>query len=260
MIQRKVIDSHVHLDLIEHFHSQRIKWLKENGCSVVSWAYFYGVDSRLKLATCFKNYAQCIRRLSAEGLECYYLVGVHPRSIPPDLKPEDINSLLLPYLDDPLCKGIGEIGLETKDTKQKEIFSAQLELGRQLGAENQITGLHTPRSDKLAVTQATLKILTDHYIDLKAKIVIDHCTVETIKSVLEAGFWAGITLSPVKTSLEELKQIISKYSHHITHIMCNTDSGRDFFEDEVRYSLTKNLDQAISQLIFRDNAARFYGI
>ena len=108
-----IIDSHVHLDLIERHHPHRIQWLKENGCRVVSWSYFEGIDSTSQLKECLESKAQCLGKLSAGGLACHYLTGVHPRSIPPDLIPEQIETLLKPHLADPLCKGIGEIELET---------------------------------------------------------------------------------------------------------------------------------------------------
>jgi hypothetical protein len=99
---KKIIDSHVHLDLIERPHLYRIQWLKEHGCSVVSWSYFEGVDSVWRLEGCFESKAQCIRKHFAAGLLCYHLTGVHPRSILPDFKPEQIGSLLKSHSKDPL--------------------------------------------------------------------------------------------------------------------------------------------------------------
>jgi len=252
-----IIDSHVHLDLIERHHPHRIQWLKENGCRVVSWSYFEGIDSASQLKECLESKAQCLGKLSAGGLACHYLIGVHPRSIPPDLKPEQIATLLKHHLADPLCRGIGEIGLETGDAKEQEVFMAQLELGRSPLNRGKIIGIHTPRSNKLSVTQTTLNILAG-FPDISSSMVVDHCTAETIEGVLDGGFWAGVTLSSAKTSWDEMKRIVSMCPNRIDRIMCNTDSGRTFFEDAVRFSRTHDLPEAICEKLFHGNAAQFF--
>ena len=254
---KKVIDSHVHLDLIERHHPSRIQWLNNNGCSVVSWSYFEGVHSVARLKECLVAKARCIGRLSEDGLQCRYLAGVHPRSIPPDLKPGQIASLLEPHLEDPLCRGIGEIGLETGCAKERAVFTAQLELGGHARGRGKIIGVHTPRSNKLSVTETTLEILA-RFPDLSSSLVVDHCTAETIGAVLDAGFFAGVTLSPVKTSWDEMTRIVSMCSDRIDRVMCNTDSGREFFEDVVRFGRTDDLPGSVTQKLFLLNAARFF--
>ena len=254
-----IIDSHVHLDLIVHHHPDKMKWLKENDCSVVSWSYFADVDSVSHLTECLTSKAHCINSNFVQGVECYYLAGIHPRSIPPDLTPEHVEPLLRPFLDDPLCRGVGEIGLETGNSREQEIFIAQLELGRIMSDDKKIVGVHTPRSNKQYITGLTLRIL-DKYLELSSSLVIDHCTIDTIDPVLHAGYWAGVTLSPPKTAWDELKRIVSRHQKHLDRIMCNTDSGSMFFEDAVIYSRTDDMDQTNRAKIFHDNAARFFSI
>jgi uncharacterized protein len=256
---KRIIDSHVHLDMIGRRYPSRIQWLKENSCGVVSWSFFEGVEAVLQLERCLRLKAQIIGEYSAFGLSCYYLAGIHPRCIPPDLKPEQIASLLESHMEDPLCRGIGEIGLETGDTREQEMFMAQLEFGRSQMPRKKIIGVHTPRSNKLSVTAATLKIL-DSFKDVSSSLVIDHCTSETIGAVLDAGFWAGVSLSPIKTSWDEMKDIVSIYSSRVDRIMCNTDSAVTFYEDVVEHSRSDDMPESIREKIFYDNAARFFTI
>lgn len=254
---KQIIDSHVHLDMIQKYHPERIQWLRENHCGVVSWAYFDPPDSVARLNKNLQDKARVIGELFAAGLKCDYLAGVHPRSIPPDLKPEAIDSLLAPHMDDPRCLGIGEIGLETGDTREQEILIAQLELGRSIFAEGKVIGLHTPRSRKTSMTESTLQILR-RFSDVAASIVIDHCTADTIGTVLESGFWAGVTLSPEKVSWEEMHQMVSLCPDHLDRIMCNSDSGYRFYEDVVQYSRADDLGGQIRAKLFYDNALRFF--
>ena len=255
--QQPIIDSHVHLDLIVRHHPHRIQWLTENNCHVVSWAYFERVASGAHLQECLAAKARCLRTHAASGLECHYLIGVHPRSIPPDLKPEQIPALLEPFLGDSLCKGIGEIGLETGTIQEQEILIAQLEFGRRHIGSGTVIGVHTPRTDKLRMTQTTLGLL-DGLTDMAPSLVVDHCTGETIGAVLDAGFWAGVTLSPVKTSWDEMKRIAATFADRIDRIMINTDSGSDFYEDAVRYRHSGDIAAVDRERLSFLNASTFF--
>ena len=252
-----MIDSHVHLDLIVRHHPHRIQWLMDKGCGVVSWAYFEGVQSVSHFKECLEAKARCIHEQSASGLRCHFLVGVHPRSIPPDLKPEQVKGLLEAHLQDHLCLGIGEIGLETGNAQEKEVLLAQLELGRSLITRGAVVGVHTPRSNKPAITQTTLDLLRG-FSDLADTLVVDHCTDDTIGAVLDAGFWAGVTLSTVKTSWDGLKQIVADEAKRIERIMVNTDSGTEFFEDLVRGRQNEDFPENIRERLFEGTAAQFF--
>lgn len=256
---KNIIDSHVHLDLIERHHPHRIKWLRENSCSVVSWSYFNKAHTVSKMEELLRSKALFIQRHRAAGLDCYYLAGIHPRCMPADLKPEHIDPLLQAPLEDPLCRGIGEIGLETGDAKEQEILIAQIETVRRHLKQGKVIGIHTPQSNKHSITETTLKML-ERFKDISSSVVIDHCTLETIKDVLAAGFLAGVTLSPAKTSWDEMKHITSIYSGDIDRIMCNTDSGSRFCEDAVRLSRSRDMPEDIRERLFYGNAAGFYKI
>lgn len=256
---KEITDSHVHLDLIARNHPDKIQWLKKNRCGVVSWAYLGRADSVSALKAGLGAHAHCIRQHASEGLTCHYLTGIHPRSIPPDLTSEQIRTILEAGLNDPLCRGIGEIGLETGDNREQEVLVTQLELAVTLLKPGQIIGIHTPRSNKPSITKTTLAIL-DGFQDMCASIVVDHCTMETIGPVLDAGFRAGVTLSPAKTSWDELKRIVARHGDQTGRIMCNTDSGSEFYDDVVRFSRNEDLPETIRERLFHLNAARFYSL
>ena len=256
--QALILDSHVHLDMITSYHPEKRDWLIAHNCHVISWSFFENITTVSHLKACLKSKAQCIQTHIDGGLACRYLAGVHPRSIPEDLKPEHLPSLLMPYLEDPLCLGMGEIGLETGDEREQELFMAQLELGASAGVPGKVIGVHTPRTNKPAVTLKTLDLLKP-FTNLNHSLVIDHCTPETIPWILKAGFWAGVTLSPMKTSLEEITAIVSAHADHLGRIMCNTDSGSVFFDDLVRFRHTSKLPETDLSRLTRKNAACFFG-
>jgi len=255
---KSIIDSHLHLDLIHHDHPERIRWLRDHHCTVISWAFGPDIRTAEGLRGYLRHQKKLIGHIHRQtGLDCYYLTGIHPRSIPEDLDPRHVSRLLTPMLSDPLCLGIGEIGLEVGSAKEKEIFAAQLELALAMKVEAQVVGVHTPRSNKFETTRRTLEIL-NHYAELRPRLVVDHCSGETLGMVLEAGWQAGVTLSPPKTALSELSAMVNTRADAVQNIMCNTDSGTEFYEDLVSAAGSGQLPEHVKAAVFHDNAARFF--
>jgi uncharacterized protein len=256
------IDSHIHLDHLEEDNPKRIEWLKVNGCVAVSWALSIKPGSLQDLKRYLKAQADLIQKLNKKGLPCYYLTGIHPRNIPAQIKVDDVENILEPFLENPYCLGLGEIGLETGHSKEKIIFAEQLALAGKLKRKGIRIGIHTPRNNKVEITFEILRILNS-YPGLEAITVIDHCSLENIGYVLKAGYWAGVTLSPVKTSFQNLEKIIERYPDKLHKIMCNSDSGTSFYDD--LYRLSRVSEQgSFSEKIIRnltwDNALKFFNL
>ena len=254
-----IIDSHVHLCLLHKYNPDRIAWLIEHRCSVISWAFGGTIANVSDLKHYLSHRVSVFRELRRRGLDCYHLCGIHPRKIPRDLRPEAVAGLLVPFLDHPECLGIGEIGLEAGTRLEEEILCAQLEFGLSLGRRDLRFGLHTPRDQKPAITRRLFSLL-DMYETLPAMAVVDHCTHGTIGPVLSRGFHAGISLSRVKTSENELVQILKLFGAESDRIMCNTDSGREFHEDLVTAQRNGLLHKDVTGNLFYCTAARFFGI
>ena len=253
------VDSHLHLDLLWKEARPSLDRLARVGCLPVSWAFGRDIRSCSGLKQYLKMKSGLIREISKNFFLCFYLVGIHPRNIPPDLQTRDVRGLVLPYLDDPLCLGLGEIGLETGSNREEEILRAQLEMADETTQRGKVIGIHTPRKEKETVTAQTLSIL-EGFGKWKANIVVDHCTPETIGEILASGFWAGITVSPIKSTLEDVKKILETYNPLSGKIMLNTDSGDTFYEDLYRIVTSGGLSDSLRKDLTRDNACRFFGI
>ncbi|ACN14707.1 putative cytoplasmic metal-dependent hydrolase (TatD family protein) [Desulforapulum autotrophicum HRM2] len=251
------VDSHMHLDLVQKSDPDRIQWIKKVHCLAVSWAFAKHIDTTADLHRALALQRETIHHLNSTGLPCFYLSGVHPRNIPPDLKTGAVADLIMENIDDKLCLGMGEIGLETASNREKDIFSAQMSLAPQIIGRDKVIGIHTPRKDKQRVTREILALL-ENLPDLRDSIVIDHCTLQTIGTVLEQGFRAGITVSPVKTSGGELRQIVARYPDHLDRIMLNTDSGDLYYEDLYMVFMDPGMPESLKTALTRDNALIFY--
>jgi predicted metal-dependent TIM-barrel fold hydrolase len=253
------IDSHVHLDHILSDNRERISWLKETRCVPVSWSFARHIESKTDILTYLSKHAGTIRELSRTRLACYYLAGIHPRNISSDLKPEGISEMLLPYLDDPLCLGIGEIGLETGSRHEEEVLLAQMELAQEVADRGKVYGIHTPKKNKDRITLQTLSLLKS-FVGVKAQIVVDHCNPKIIGDVLAKGFKAGVTISTEKATAAEVLEIILDNEESIPRIMLNTDSGTNVFDDLYFFIQSAELSDEIIKMITRTSAERFFGI
>lgn len=257
-----IVDSHVHLDQVAEHSPDRVAWLKNNKVILISWAWCPRVETRAELAAYLEGMARRVRGLAEQGLACRYLAGIHPRNITPDLDPARVEGLLAHYMEDPLCLGLGETGLETADAREKEILCAQAEFF--LCARKQrdlVLGVHTPRKDKDRVAEELRSLLAGFDLP-RDRVVVDHCTPSTAPRFLEAGYWAGVTLSPVKSSADDLLSIARALPEHAGRILANTDSGTEFHTDLFDLARTPpgDADPALIRRLTRDNALKFYDL
>jgi predicted metal-dependent TIM-barrel fold hydrolase len=55
--------------------------------------------------------------------------------------------------------------------------------------------IHTPHRDKKRGTSRSMDVLEEHGLD-PSMVVIDHNNEETVKEVLERGYWAAFSIYP----------------------------------------------------------------
>ncbi|MDI6798111.1 MAG: TatD family hydrolase [Desulfatibacillaceae bacterium] len=254
-----ICDSHMHLDILEQGHPEAIKRLVAGRCLCISWAWGQQIANMDDLVAYLDLQAQTVRNLREKGLYCFYLTGVHPRNICPDLVAEKLPQILLPRLDDPLCLGIGEIGLETGKGPEKKVLAAQLDLAREVFARNKIIGIHTPRMNKEKTARTLLDFLDRFVLDRK-KVVIDHVTPRIAGEILNRGYFAGVSLCPGKTSPIELLTLCRDQWEHLDRILVNTDCGNSFFDDLLRLPSMDILPPQTLARTSLGNGLAFYGI
>ena len=146
---------------------------------------------------------------------------------------------------------IGEIGLEDGTDEEREVLKAQLLLAKKLDIPAII---HTPRKNKAAILEKTLEIL-DSVSFPEDLALIDHNSVETVKVVLERGYWAGITVQPGKLSVEEAVKVVEEFGDE--RLVANSDTG---FSESDMLAVKKFYDACRNERVARKNAERFFGI
>jgi predicted metal-dependent TIM-barrel fold hydrolase len=90
--------------------------------------------------------------------------------------------------------GIGEIGLNKNTRNEMQILEEHVRLAAE---HDQLILVHTPHlEDKWKGTRLILDVLRSDSRITPGRVIIDHVEEHTIGMVLDAGFWAGITLYP----------------------------------------------------------------
>ncbi len=91
--------------------------------------------------------------------------------------------------------GIGEIGLNKNTRNEATVFLEHLELAARL---DQLILIHTPHlEDKFQGSRMILDMLQGDSRLKPERVLVDHVEEHTIRHVLDAGFWAGMTLYPI---------------------------------------------------------------
>jgi len=107
----------------------------------------------------------------------------------------EVIAMIPEFLESPGVLGIGEIGLNKNTRNEATVFLEHVQLAERL--EEQIL-IHTPHlEDKYQGTRMILDMLADFPGLERSRVLVDHTEEHTIGRVLEAGYWAGMTLYPV---------------------------------------------------------------
>ena len=71
--------------------------------------------------------------------------------------------------------------------------------------------LHTPHRDKKRGTSRSMDVCKEHGID-PSKVIIDHNNEETVKEVLDRGYWAAFSIYPsTKMGTSRMVDLLHQY-------------------------------------------------
>jgi uncharacterized protein len=103
---------------------------------------------------------------------------------------------------------IGEIGYDDQTELEDKYFRLQIDLAKELGLPVMV---HTPHRDKKRGTTRSMDVCDEHGID-PSMVVIDHNNEETVREVLDRGYWAAFSIYPsTKMGSARMVEIIKEY-------------------------------------------------
>jgi predicted metal-dependent TIM-barrel fold hydrolase len=199
-------------------------------------------------------------RAAQYGIRHYCWVAVNPKEAENKTLTDEVLRQMPQFMNHPNVLGVGETGLHKSTPNECDALAAHVELAM---AHDQLVLIHTPHlSDKAHGTRRVLEVLAGLKVRPE-RIWIDHVEEQTVKSVLEAGYWAGMTLYPItKCSPRRAVDILEKYGTERLLVNSSADWGPSdpFTLQECVLEYRRrgySLQDAIE--VFHNNPCRFLG-
>jgi predicted metal-dependent TIM-barrel fold hydrolase len=189
------IDPHIHM---VSRTTDDYETLAKMGCVAMSEPAFWAGFDRGS-AESFRDYFVQLtevepKRAAQYGIEHFTWLCINAKEAENVSLSREVLAMIPEFLDCSNVLGIGEIGLNKNTRNESIIFQEHMELAAKY---DQQVLIHTPHlEDKFQGTKMILDMLADHSI-ARNRILVDHVEEHTIGHVLEAGYWAGMTLYPV---------------------------------------------------------------
>ena len=198
------------------------------GCQAVCEPAFWAGFDRSSAQGFYDYFSQLTdyepKRAAKFGLPHYSWLCINPKESEDVKLADEVLALIPEFLKRPNVLGIGEIGLNKNSRNEMTVLQKHVDLAAQ---HDQLILVHTPHlEDKLKGTRLIVDLLKRDSRIKPERVIIDHVEEHTIGFVLDAGFWAGITLYPdSKCSPARAVDMVENFSHERVWLNCACDWG-----------------------------------
>jgi len=204
-----LIDSHAHM--ISRTTDDYEAMAAAGVVAVIEPAFWVG-QPRTHVAT-YIDYLSAIIgferfRAGQFGIRHYCTVGLNSKEANNEELAEGVIEILPRFALKEGVVGIGEIGYDEQTELEDRYFRIQLDLAKELELPVMI---HTPHRDKKRGTSRSLDVCEEHGMDPEM-IIVDHNNEETVREVLDRGYWAAFSIYPsTKMGNERMVNILREY-------------------------------------------------
>ena len=198
-------------------------------------------------------------RAAQFGIHHYCTIGLNSKEANNEALAEQVLEILPRYLVKEGVVAVGEIGYDDQTPAEDKCYRAQLALAKEF---DMLVQVHTPHRDKKSGTIRSMEVAIEMGVKPE-HVVIDHNNEETVKDVLDRGFWAAFTIYPnTKMGNERMVEIARKYgSNHIF-----VDSSADWGVSDplavpktARLMLERGIAQKDVEALCYGNALKAFG-
>jgi predicted metal-dependent TIM-barrel fold hydrolase len=142
------------------------------------------------------------------GIRHYCCVGLNPKEANNEALAEAVLEVLPHFAVKEGVVAIGELGYDEQTSLEDKYLRLQIELAKEVALPIMI---HTPHRDKKRGTLRTLDVLAEHGFD-PSRCVIDHNNEETVREVLDRGYFAAFSIYPhTKMGNERMTELVRQY-------------------------------------------------
>ena len=168
------------------------------GCACVCEPAFWAGFDRSSADGFYDYFCQLTehepKRAAKFGIPHFCWLCINPKESEDIKLAQEVIALIPRFIDRPNVLGIGEIGLNKNSRNELKVLELHIDLAAQ---HDQLILVHTPHlEDKLKGTKLIIDALKSDKRIRPERVIIDHVEEHTIQLVLDAGFWAGMTLYP----------------------------------------------------------------
>ncbi|ACK70707.1 TatD-related deoxyribonuclease [Gloeothece citriformis PCC 7424] len=205
----KYIDPHIHMSsrTTDDYQAMRDAGI----VAIIEPAFWLG-QPRTSIGS-FQDYFNSLVgwerfRAGQFGIRHYCTIGLNSKEANNEALAEGVMELLPLYLGKEGVVAIGEIGYDDMTPAEDKYFRLQLELAREL---NMLVLIHTPHRNKKAGTSHSMDVCLEHGLK-PSQVIVDHNNEETVREVLDRGFWAAFTIYPhTKMGNARMVEIVREY-------------------------------------------------
>lgn len=157
------------------------------------------------------------------GISHYCTIGLNAKEANNEELAEATMELIPRYAAKEGVVAIGEIGYDDMTDLEEKYFHEQLELAKKL---DMLVLIHTPHRNKKQGTIRSMDLCEEHGLD-PTKVIVDHNNEETVKDVLDRGYWTAFTIYPdTKMGNERMVEVVKQYGTERIFIDSAADWGR----------------------------------
>ena len=219
----KFIDPHAHM--CSRTTDDYENMAREGVVAVIEPAFWQG-QPRTNVGTFTDYYASLVGwerfRASQFGVKHYCTIGLNSKEANNVPLAEEVMELLPLFLAKEGVVAVGEIGFDDMSSAEERFLHEQLTLAMEVELPIMI---HTPHRNKKRGTTRTMDIIEEHGIPPHL-VVIDHNNEETVKEVLDRGYWAAFTIYPkTKMGNERMVDVVKQYGTDRIFVDSSCDWG-----------------------------------
>jgi predicted metal-dependent TIM-barrel fold hydrolase len=161
-------------------------------------------------------------RAAQFGIRHYCTIGLNSKEANNEALAEGVLEILPRYLLKEGVVAVGEIGYDDQTPAEDRAYRRQLQMAKDL---DMLVQVHTPHRDKKSGTIRSMEVALEMGIE-PSRTVIDHNNEETVREVLDRGFWAAFTLYPhTKMGNERTVEVARQYGSKQIFIDSSADWG-----------------------------------
>mgnify|MGYP001219763916 CR=1 FL=1 len=161
-------------------------------------------------------------RAAQFGIRHYCTIGLNSKEANNEALAEAVLDILPRYLLKEGVVAVGEIGYDDQTPAEDRAYRAQLKLAKEL---EMLVQIHTPHRDKKSGTIRSMEVAVEMGV-APHHVIVDHNNEETVREVLDRGFWAAFTLYPqTKMGNERMVEVAKKFGSERIFIDSSADWG-----------------------------------